>query len=38
MGELKDIKASFGTVCYILGISLLEANRRANSKNFRFEI
>ena len=38
MGELKDIKASFGTICYILGISLIEANRQANSKNFRFEI
>lgn len=38
MRELKDMKASFGTVCYILGISLIEANCRANSKNFRFEI
>lgn len=39
MGELKDMKASFGTPCYILGISLIEANCRANSKNLiRFEI
>lgn len=39
MSKLKDLKASFGTVCYILGISLIEANCQANGKNLiRFEI